>query len=158
MKFLLLVSCLCLTACAAPGVKYYTKVQQTDPKTGAVSNTTKPIYVAGSDFIGDQEIVIAANGAIRHSITTPRNADGTLAMLETPILNKDRTAVLGYSRRPLVASVDTSEPINAWGNFGRKIFSGLNNFAGTIFAGWAGVEAAKAAGAATTTAVQAVTP
>lgn len=156
--FLLALLVVSLTGCVAPGLKYYAKVESVDPKTGAVSQKTKPILVVGSDIVGDQEISIAASGAITHRITTPRAADGSIAVQREAILNKDRTAVIGYNERPLVAAVHTSSVWEALGNFARKNWSGVNNFFGTIGTSLVGWETAKQAGAATQAAVEVVRP
>lgn len=150
-----------LGGCVPPGITYSIPVK-TAANTGKADVErvrSVPVMKIGSNVNGDQTVRIAANGvSIVHEIKTPRNLDGSIAWESVPILNKDRTAVLGYHARPIVASVDTVSVIAAWGDFGRKLFSGLNNMLGTVFMGLTGIETAKQAGAATAAAVEVVKP
>ena len=146
-----------LTGCINPGESYGTKVRLAGPN-GTLVESTRPIFKEGSNVTGDTVTTVAASGAITRTVTTPRDGAGNIVFAETPILNKDRTAVIGVVRTPMVARVDTSGAIDSWANLGRKLFSGLNNMIGSVFMGMTGLEAAKQTGNVGVAAAEAVKP
>lgn len=154
-----LAAVLCLSACVGPGQRFGALAEATHPRTGATVKVPFTAHANGSDLVGDLDIVFRPNGTVAsYSLKSPTARDGSLLVAEVPVLNKDRTAVLGYRKVPVVAQVNTSSAWDALGRMVRTTFSGANNFAGTIMTGMVGLEAAKQAGTATTTAVEVLKP
>lgn len=123
-----------LSGCAV-GPSFSVKVQTPH------GETTRPIARLPANVKGDMVFT-----GQKLTVTTPRNADGSIAIERRAILNKARTAVLGYDEIPVVAEVDVSGPIES---MGRAISTGIRaagSLVGTVLSGMVGLGAANAAG------------
>lgn len=147
MKLLLLaISCLSFCSCAGPRI--YTTVTGPDGRT-----TTKPLALLNADITGEISLKTAADGSVTLDVTMPTAPGGGVLMTERVVLNKKGDAVLGTERIPVVAGINTSGPTEAWGNAFSKSVRSFGAVAGTVLAGFAGIEAANGAAAATVNAI-----
>lgn len=144
-----LIMLLLLPGCVQPGIRIYEPVAAVT-SDGHKHEKTALVAAIHADLAGVQKIESKSVSIV----FLPSSG----AMVRTPILNKDKSAVIGYAEAPVVAGVNVSEPTKAWGDAFSKSVRSLSSFIGTAFAGFAGVAAAQGAAGAAASAASAITP
>jgi hypothetical protein len=133
LKLLLLLSLLLLQACAGP--TFYEPVTSVDRQGNQVTRM-QAVFRLDADVEGDMEYQSASG--TRFSVKTPRDSKGNVLIARTAILNKAKTAVIGYSESPMTAKVLTSPVVAAkWkgaNDFFRTGTQGASTIAGTLAA------------------------
>jgi hypothetical protein len=137
------------TACAQPGIRDY--------NTGTVTRadgTTSSVSTLGLAITGD---IVGAK-----SIPTSRGPieidTSIVATRRVAILNKAKTEVIGYTEETIVPGFYVSEANRSLGDAFSKSVRSIGSVIGTTLAGFAGIEAANAAGGALGTVSTAVKP
>lgn len=74
------------------------------------------------------------------TIMTPRQPNGKPFMERKAVLNKDRSAILGYDEIPIVAKVDASGPISAFGESVQKSMISAGGIVAAVFTGITGLK------------------
>lgn len=148
MKYLtLLLLPVLLCSCAQPGLRTYRPISSATSNGGTKEGSALSL-VATADMIGVSSIP-TPDGPI--TFDTSRVSTRRVA-----ILNKAKTEVIGYTEETIVPGLYVSEANRSLGDAFSKGIRSVGSVAGTVLAGFAGIEAANAAGSALGTGVSGI--
>ncbi|MEO8206754.1 MAG: hypothetical protein ABI615_11280 [Chthoniobacterales bacterium] len=141
---LFLLAILAFAFCSCASNTIYQRGTVTS-KTGQRSNAAIKAYQQYGDIIGDQTITCAKNGTVTITVTTPHGTD--IPVKRVAVLNKDRTAILGYNEYPCIAASLPSEGTRALFTGITTSLRAVGSLTGTVFSGIVGIAAANASSA-----------
>lgn len=149
MKYLLPVILLplILCSCAQPGIRIYGPTSSSSAD-GSSSQGSALLAAYTADMVGVQSIP-TPNGPIVFDTSVG-------GVRRVAILDKSKTQVIGYTEEPIVAGVYVSEANRSLGDAFSKGIRSIGSVIGTTLAGFAGIEAANAAGSALGTGVSGI--
>ena len=134
MRILAALIVLLVVGCAD---RYYVQGETRD-RNGVIRSVSTKAFEKYSRTVGPGYVVATAN-KVEHVWNDPSpNVPRRIVTRTDP-----KTGIVTTDEMPIVASSDPSISTIATGNMVNRMAHGVSNIVGTVFAGWAGLEAAR---------------